>query len=420
MAARELNQVVDEDELNPERPQVNWNPSTWDWDYWCSYQTPKMVRIKDAPLGMLYWGIVTLVIMYMIIVAFHMDGKHTRQGTGVGTVITKFQGKGFAGDKIFDGPDLRFPIIEPSGAFLMTRRIVVKDQKMGSCVDMDSPRMCPCLDGGACNGTHCEVRGWCPSLGDANVDSPPDGAIEEIITGLEEGFLKISSAIAFPSIGNRFFVTGSSPGAHNMFEKIRIKDLLAKTHPPVELKDLPNGALIGVSFFWNCDVGYYGTSPCEPHVVIKRLDGGQGFVQKRVHHKRTGGEDTRDAVYMYGLRILVDSSGLGKRVSLELIVIQIGSALALLKTASMAADFLMLRCFQAEKIKAYSACKYEQTKDYSDLQDRLDLIDAEMKKTEKTPGPQGSGSRVRMGLGAGGRGGTAANVLAGGARSRRL
>merc|ERR1740121_1699840 len=143
------------------------------------------------------------------------------------------------------------------------------------------------------------------------------------------------------------------------------------------MNELTSGALIGVSFFWNCDVGYSGNSPCEPHVIIKRLDGGQGFVQKRVLHKRSNGEETRDAIYMYGLRILVDSSGLGKRVSLELIVIQIGSALALLKTASMAADFMMLRLYPADRVKAYSKCKFITTKDYSDLQDRLNMIDEE-------------------------------------------
>merc|ERR1719408_80095 len=105
---------------------------------------------------------------------------------------------------------------------------------------------------------------------------------------------------------------------------------------------MDTGALIGVSFFWNCDV--LGDE-CEPAAVIKRLDNGKGFVQKRARHKTVGGAATRDATYMYGLRILVDSSGIGRKVSVVLIIIQVGSGLALLRTASMASDILMLKLY---------------------------------------------------------------------------
>merc|ERR1719190_159638 len=92
------------------------------------------------------------------------------------------------------------------------------------------------------------------------------------------------------------------------------------------------GALIGVSFFWNCDV----SGDCEPSVVIKKLDAGQGFVQKRARHSRKGGTrvaagpdagrfeggvETREALYLNGLRVLVDSSGIGRKSSLVLAII---------------------------------------------------------------------------------------------------
>lgn len=424
--AREMREMVDEDDdgflppavaaADARQKKTSWfDPTSWDWNTLCPYQTPKMVRIKDRWLGILYWSIVTGVIMYMIIVAFHLDGKHTRQGTGVGTVITKFSGKGFSRGKVFDAPDLRFPIIEPSGAFIMTRRITVKDQKMGSCVDWDSPTKCPCEDGGTCNADgYCEVKGWCPSLGEYNVANPPAGSTDDNITGLEESTIKISSGIAFPSVGNRFFVTGDSPGATDILRDIKLGDLLNLAQPPVVMEELDRGALIGVSYFWNCDVGWHDNSHCEPHVVIKRLDGGQGFTQKRARHKRSGGEETRDASVMYGLRILVDSSGIGRRTSLELIVIQIGSALALLKTASMAADFMMLRLYPADRVKAYSRCKFITTKDYSDLQDRLNMIDEDHARTANLVEAQekaGAGSRVQLGGGAGGIGANPTRVL---------
>ena len=36
-----------------------------------------------------------------------------------------------------------YPIIEPSGAFLTTRKVTVV-QRMASCVNWDSPEKCPC------------------------------------------------------------------------------------------------------------------------------------------------------------------------------------------------------------------------------------------------------------------------------------
>lgn len=429
---RLMQEIVDDeeedghdDERVPRRKKVSWlDPVNWDYDEIFPFQQPKMVRIKDRWLGITYWVIVTGVIMYMIIVAFHMDGKHTRQGTGIGTVITKFQGKGFSGDTVFDGPDLRFPIIEPSGAFIMTRRISVQGQKIGSCVDWDNPTKCPCKQGGTCNADgYCEVQGWCPSLGQGNVESPPAGALYDNITGLEDSTLRISSAIAFPSIGNKLYVTGDSPGAHDVLRRIKLGELLQMAHPPVDLQDLEFGALIGVSFFWNCDVGWKGQSPCEPHIVIKRLDGGQGFVQMRARHKRLNGEETRDAFYMYGLRILVDSSGIGRQFSLELMVIQIGSALALLKTASMAADFMMLRLYPADRVSAYSKCKFVLTKDYSDLQDRLNLIDEDQRQAEmiqRKNSSRGGGPRILLSEGVGGAGSNPTNFLRPGVQFRDI
>lgn len=45
----------------------------------------------------------------------------------------------------------------------------------------------------------------------------------------------------------------------------------------------------------------------------------------------------------FGLRFIVDSSGIGREISLVPIVIQLSSCLALVQIASMAADFLMVR-----------------------------------------------------------------------------
>mmetsp|Transcript_29600 Transcript_29600/g.55399 ORF Transcript_29600/g.55399 Transcript_29600/m.55399 type:complete len:425 (+) Transcript_29600:33-1307(+) len=411
MAGTELQRVVDEDDDGP-RPSLSRN-SAWDWNKICAYHTNRVVRIQDANLGYLYWGIVTLVVLYIQIVVFHIEGRHTFQEPGLGAVITKFKSKAFTADgKAFDASDLRYPIIEPSGAFIMTRRVTMKDQKMGSCVDWDSPQTCPCGEHGTCGAdSNCEVKTWCPSLGDHNAASPPAGAVVEDILGLEEAVLMIVAGIGFPSIDAKFHVAGSSPDSSNLHKHITILQLLELADPPMKLEDVSKtGCIIAVNFFWSCDMSW--TNICEPKLSVKRVDDGTGFVQKRGRKRTTDGVETRDAVYMYGLRFIVDSSGIGRQISLVPIVIQLGSCLALVQIASMAADFLMVRMYDKDRCDAYYRCKVVETKDYSEMQERLHLVGDQRNRARemvsagviRSGGTGGTGAGVSLGLGAGGRG----------------
>lgn len=410
----EMSQFVDEEDVADEAPKAK--PT--DWDDKCAYLTMKVVRIRDRNLGMLYWFIVTLVIVYIIIVPLAFEGRHQYQEPGVGTVITRFKGKGFADGKAYDAADLRFPEVEPYGAFIVTKYVVMADQKVDECVDFENP--CPCRKGAQCVDGFCKDKAWCPSLGEGNVGDKPKGAEVTKIEGLESTIVEIHSGIAFPGIGNVFWVTGTSniPGARNEFRNITLEDLLLRADPSTKLEEvLDTGALIGVSFFWNCDVL---EGDCEPTSVVKRLDNGKGFIQKRGFHRTQGKVDLRDAWLMYGIRILVDSSGLGREISVVLIMIQVGSGLALLKTASMIADFIMLSVYPKIRREAYYKCKVEETEDYSDLQDRINLI-AEQKgethqllsKVVNQGGRGGAGAGVSLGLGPGGRGGIASTILRG-------
>lgn len=407
---------------HPLRPK---KATMWDLDVIFAYRTFKIVRIKDRWLGFLYWAIVLAVILYLLVYVFGVEAKHQYQEPGIGTVLTRFKGKAFSGegaDKlVFDGPDLRWPIIEPSGAFIMTKQLVMRGQTIGKCINWDTPKRCPCAAGETCVDEHCSVQAWCPSLGDINApndgkqspSAPPAEVEHHRVSGLENAGVSIMSGIAFPGIGNYFFTTGASEGAENQFKNVTVGELLALAEPPVSVEDvIDTGALLGVSFFWNCDVDI---GNCEPAVIIKRLDSGQGFSQKRARHYREGGVEKRDAMFMYGIRIIVDSAGIGKQSSLVLIVMQIGAGLALLRTAAYFVDYVMLSQYvYAEGTRnAYSSCKIIETKDYSDLKDRINLIQDQKEQQHKGhPLAQGVNTGA-IGLGPGARGGQASSILRG-------
>eukprot|EP00425_Heterocapsa_triquetra_P036466 CAMPEP_0195064826 /NCGR_PEP_ID=MMETSP0448-20130528/10693_1 /TAXON_ID=66468 /ORGANISM="Heterocapsa triquestra, Strain CCMP 448" /LENGTH=415 /DNA_ID=CAMNT_0040095867 /DNA_START=119 /DNA_END=1363 /DNA_ORIENTATION=+ len=410
--AQELPGIVDEGDEERRPPRRD---QKWDWDNICSYKTFKIVNIRDRYLGGAYWITVLCVVMITVIFIFHIDGRHTRQDPGLGTAVTRISVKAHAkGDKskIYDEADLRFPAIEPAGAFLMTRRIVQKDQARGSCVNFDSPKTCPCDESEVCNGEYCEQAGWCPSLGDANVETPPAGAEVEEIEGLEDAMVMIGSGIAFPYMGNYFFVNGEMPDSTNRLKNILLKDLLALAQPPLTVQDVQErGAVIGVSVLWECQISAFtttsqsaagGVHTCgnDPSIVVKRLDSGQGFVQKRVQYKKVGGAEQRDAHYVFGIRLLVDSAGIGRMITLDLVVIQLGAMFSLLKTVAMFADWLMMSnpFYIQERRDAYYKCKVQESEDFSDLKDRIPLV----KQARQIKRPEGG---LSFGLGAGGRGG---------------
>jgi len=297
----------------------------------------------------------------------------------------------------------------------MTRRIRMPGQTMGNCIDWDSPQKCPCGKHGTCvAGDFCEVKTWCPSVGDHNVDNLPSGAVVEDITGLETAALMIVAGISFPSITSDFFVAGKSPDSSTQHKNIKISEILDLADPPVKMEDMKDtGGIIAVNFLWNCDLSF--SSQCEPKLSVKRVDDGTGFVQKRARKMTVDGVETREVYYMYGLRFIVDSSGLGRQIALVPIVIQLGSCLALIQIAAMAADFIMLNMYEKDRSGAYYRCKVKTTADYSDLQDRLNLVDEQKQqaRSDMRAGlfkSGGAGAGLSLGLGAGGRG-TMSSVL---------
>jgi hypothetical protein len=403
MTSRELHGFVDEDEP-PEKAKEDI-----DFDNIFAYKTLRMVRIQDRYLGLLYYFIVFLVVFYVAVFALMISGKHQIESSGVGSVVTKFTGKAFFDGMAYDWVDLRFPETEPSGTFIMTRNIVQKGQKIGKCVDFD--QSCPCRDGAECVDGYCQDQAWCPSLGEGNIEEAAKTATVETMEGLEHTLVEIQAGIAFPRVSTHFFVAGKSkPGVTNPVRYISLGDLLKLGDMHVD-DFVEYGGVVSVILQWGagaqpCDVILPET--CEPVVRVTRLDGGRGFVTKRSSRRYVNGELTRDAMLMYGIRVLVDAAGVGRKTNFVLLMIQAGSCLALMRTASMIADFIMLFCYPAEKTALYYKCKVKETQDFSDLKDRLNIIN---EHREEVSALLNRGSTRTLGLGAGGRGGMASLIL---------
>jgi len=417
----ELHGIVDDNEEEDAAPQQN-HFFGLDLDELCAYKTIKSVRMRDTRLGLLYWSSVLIVLLYVVLYALGINRMHQYHDSGVGAVITSLKGKATFKGKAYDEADLAFHPASAHGTFLATRILTVRGQKVDHCIDYT--QRCNCKDGPDCSvgvgGHFCKRLAWCPSLGDGNTGtSPPPPSSAEVITleGLGRVELDIVSGISFPGIGSQFFVTGGSKGSVNPFKNETIESLLQRVQPPVKLEDVVSGgALIGVSFLWNCDV----VEDCEPAVAVRRLDQ-TGFSEPRSwQYAGKDGGLLRDTVVAFGIRILVDSSGTGRRTSPTLVLVQLGSGLALLQLAAWFTDFAMLHLFSATLRHRYVEFKIIETRDYSDLRDRLDLLQQDEQSEARgllgswTGDAKDGDEDMDLGPTAGGHGGLGNAVLRGG------
>lgn len=86
------------------------------------------------------------------------------------------------------------------------------------------------------------------------------------------------------------------------------------------------------------------------------------------------GVDYRYLTVQNGIRIFFESRRINKQMSLSLLTCLIASIIALLSVSTIITDFIMLRCFPKARREAYKKAKIEKSDDFSDLQDRLYLV----------------------------------------------
>ena len=86
----------------------------------------------------------------------------------------------------------------------------------------------------------------------------------------------------------------------------------------------------------------------------------------------------RDLYTFKGVRLLLSARGVGKKVSVAAIMLQISSLIALMWLANYAADLMMLHVLPERK--HYRTYKQERTPDFSDLRNKIAEVEGEKKK----------------------------------------
>ena len=141
------------------------------------------------------------------------------------------------------------------------------------------------------------------------------------------------------------------------------------------------GCVLSVNLRWDCFVD--SPSACVPTVHVERLDRSSrynGFSFQHADYYRTAPSqvDERDLYTFRGVRLVLSSSGVGKKVSIGMIMLQISSGIALLWLANAGADFFMLNILPERR--HYRTYKQERSPDFSDLKNKITEVEGERKK----------------------------------------
>ncbi|KAL1508699.1 hypothetical protein AB1Y20_004794 [Prymnesium parvum] len=386
-----------------------------DLDELFSYSTSKEVRMLDRRLGIVCWLIRILVVVYVAVYVFLICEGYTSTEKGVGFVISQVEGTTYSRSngvaRPWDSIDAVQPALEDGAAFVTTTAYYTPLQRVGNCSTWS--KQCstgsdcsntPPLSTGSCNSGYCTELQWCPAYSDESVTSTQLHQLQ----GADRLRIWVKAAIMFPSLdSSRVFstideekpnvYTGSEPstststtsgatsgttvgdGSARPPDQFTIGELLSLAGTSYETVQ-STGCVISVSLLWNC---FVDGGTCQPTIQVQRLDLStkrNGFSYQYANYYRTSetGEQQRDLYTVKGVRMLLSSRGVGKKISLSAIMLQVSSLIALLWLANMAADFLMLHVLPERK--HYRTYKQERTPDFSDLRNKIAEVEGEKKK----------------------------------------
>jgi len=385
-----------------------------DLDEIFSYQTTKEVRMLDRRLGMVNWLIRAVVLVYVIGYVFLLREGYTEIEKSVGHAVSEVNGSTFSrsGSRVrpWDAVDVVQPAMENGAAFIATEIFVTAGQTRQNETNPRAPCTrhtdCPSYDlkYAECHNNFCREFLWHPGFSVSDETNTQRYTLES--ADLLGVWLK--SSIQFPSLDDsrtfstigvetrHRYVEGSVPvaaetttsttlgdGSSPVPNYFTVGELLVLAHTSYDTVR-STGCTISVSFMWNCFVD--GSSTCHPQMQVARMDinpvrvGGRGFQYSYANYYRptAGAEETRDLYTVNGVRVLLSSRGEGKKVSITAIMLQLAIAIALLWTANMVADFLMLHVLPERK--HYRTYKQERTPDFSDLRNKIAEVEGEKKK----------------------------------------
>jgi hypothetical protein len=314
-----------------------------------AYDTAKEVKVLDRRLGMVHQIGKLGVFLYILIYVFMIRQEYYDTEKTNGLVVTKIIA---SPDKApdakaklpWDISDFAANPGEQGAVFLPTRILTTRGQvEDGYC---GSPRH-PCktstdcstsnkaLQKAECSNGMCMRRQWCPA------QDPKDSKTEVHYVDSQSYDIWFQTDLHFHKFELDVSTTEEEESIRwpaNRANTYTVRDLLSMAN--VEAQDVKDyGAVLSVNQLFECDLG---EENCDVRLQISNVDGKTGFNYVRNHFYEVDGVRKRDTHRLYGIRILASATGIGTKVSIAQIMLQISSGVALMGLARLVADFVLL------------------------------------------------------------------------------
>eukprot|EP00347_Sterkiella_histriomuscorum_P002090 403369513 len=323
-------------------------------------------------------------------------------------------------ERYFDHGMVMQPVEDTKGFFFATKITITGDQEQGTCSnnrECKEDSQCNSQLGGKCIEGFCHEKGWCPVKsksqdesfylnpnifnvwfkGSVNFPELGKKTLQQtsLFTNFQSTNLDVQKPRKYPkSQATQFSVTDivSQMDENNYFDYQAIRD---------------SGAIVHAAFTWECSVGH----PCYPFLSVKNVlrnhnqikkispvsakTSGQNLTQagginetqllvetQRELQKFSGfetvqyqyfkvpesGQLRRTEYIKSGIKFMIETKGVGRKLAVDSIILQLSLGMALLKLAVIIVDFFMLYIFPKREL--YAREKYMKTEDFSEFEER--------------------------------------------------
>lgn len=380
MSEEEEKKLLDDEDSHSEEPEEGSSfkeELIWLLSGFTSYYSSKNVRILDRRLGYIYYGTLTLILLYLIVVVFLINKSYLDIEKVEGFTYTELSGAAYSTGStpyVWDIPEENPWGHETSAVFIPSKVVVTRAQYQGVCADPylycesdadcatnDLPNVIETEKCSLCEtGTYgCEAWRWCPPESNhSNIYYLENAAHQIVWARYKVEFQRLATLSKDNFADDEYSLY---PGENsNAWQVSDIIQMAGSNFSQIADK----GGLFKATLVLKCIRN--PKEKCDMALQVQRLDKSDsgGYSMQHAEYYRQSGKQYRDLYHFKGVRILFSTYGIYITPSLFNIVLQIASALGLIIASNAITDAVMLNV-----LKEKSHFKQLKIKESEDLND---------------------------------------------------
>ncbi|CAF0928545.1 unnamed protein product [Brachionus calyciflorus] len=375
-----------------------------------SYSTERSATIKSVKIGLVYRIAQILLLSYIVGWELMHNKGYQEFDTVSSVVTTKVKGQGFLANNLtietnlkeksneyfenlfslksnveyhmLDTADYVIPPNEYNSVFIMSNFLKTK-QTQDRCPEESTKYKAICQNDSDCenlgsaanswngiptgkcirkdNKTNIKIFSWCP------VEDENDRNEDQLIRNVLNFTIFIKNDIEFKKFKKKLrnvlpYHTNSYLQTCTYHEEydphcpiFQLNYILSLAEPDIKEKYLMmiKGGVILIEILWNCDFDF--TTKCLPKYSFRRFDTKEtntasGFNFRFANRYRQNNIEVRELYKAFGLRFIINVSGLAGKFSIVPLMITIGAGIGLMSISVIVADCVLLHCTKKKRL----------------------------------------------------------------------